>query len=157
MFEIRNVTVEGFDRMITAMRRDRGGNEASDSEWKFDEAVGGCCYEIGPEDKTVCLRAIKAGYRPFMNFIGVWAHIEAPTEWWAICSGYFIAMQGVKRKGDSVTRSVFTSYGHLRNLLENSAENVDGLYCREWDALREAVAELPESWLLLDGLGEGRA
>lgn len=156
MFEIRNIAAEGFDRAIIAMRRDRGGREASDSEWTFDAEAGGCFYEIGPKDKAECLRVIEKGYRPFMNFIGVWAHVKAPAEWWTVCSGFFIACNGVGRRGDSVTRSVFTSYGHLRNLLEIIAEDAEDW--QTWGAgLREAVEDLPESWLLLEGLEEGRA
>lgn len=162
MFEIRNSATIGFDRAMIAMRREHGGREASDSGWSevklYFEAADGkriMEYNIGPEDKAECLRQIAAGYRPFMYFVGVWAHIEAPAEWWSVYGGYFPACSDVSRTADSETRSVLTTYGHLRNLLEVDAEIIDDH--RAWAGLREAVAVLPESWMLLDGLEEGRA
>lgn len=161
MFEIRNSATMGFDRAIIAMRREHGGREASDSAWSevklYFEAADGkriMEYNIGPEDKAECLRQIAAGDRPFMHFIGVWAHIEAPAQWWAVYGGYFLAHSDVSRTGNSETRSIFTTYGHLRNLLEVDAEIIDDN--RAFDGLREAVAELPENWMLLEELG-GRA
>lgn len=163
MFEIRNCATMGFDRAMIAMRREHGGREASDSGWSevklyFDNACEQKImeYNIGPEDKAECLRRIAVADKSFMHFIGVWAHIEAPSQWWAIYGGYFCAQSDVSRTGDSETRSIFTTYGHLRNLLEVDAEIIDD-DSRAFDGLRGAISELPESWMLLDGLEEGRA
>ena len=154
MFEIRNAATSGFDRAIIAMRRERGGREVSDSEWKevhglFD-MMGIREFTIGPKDKAECMWMLKAGDYDFLKYIATWAHVEAPAEWWAAFGGYFIAQSDVVRNGATVTRSVMTNYAHLRNLMENTVENVDDW--REWAAIAKALEELPESWMLLENL-----
>lgn len=153
MFDIRNVATEGFDRAINAMRREHGGREASDSGWRpaecedFERAAE---FVIGPDDHAECLRLLKVGDYDFLKFIAVWAHIEAPAEWWAVFGGYFIAQSDVEKKGESVTRSVMTNYGHLRNLMDEHAENADDW--QSWATLINEAAKLPESWMLLENL-----
>lgn len=152
MFDIRNAATSGFDRAINAMRRGRGERAASDSYWmvgEFFTADGESWSEfaIGPDDKDECEKLIESGDRDFMKFIGVWAHIKAPAEWWAVCGGYFIAQSDAERDGESLTRSVFTTYGHLRSLTEIAAENADDW--QAWSGLCRALEVLPESWMII--------
>lgn len=153
MFEIRNIAAMGFDRAIVAMRRENGGREMSDSEWwnTCDLcSYGGREFRIGPNDTILCANLIENGDRDFMKFIGVWAHIEAPAQWWGVYGGYFTAQSDVNRKGDTLTRSVFTTYANLRNLIEVVSENSNA-----WKMQTELVKvlkELPEYWMILEGL-----
>lgn len=153
MFKIRNIAAMGFDRVIIAMRREHGGREISDSEWWSDCDMcsrGAKEFIIGHEDKTECLRLIENGDRDFLKFVGVWAHIEAPAQWWAVYGGYFIAQSDVGRKGDTLTRSIFTTYGNLRNLIEVVSEGADN-----WKMQAELIKmleELSESWMILEGM-----
>lgn len=155
MFEIRNVATGGFDRAIIAMRRENGGREASDSEWIADVDDGLCLFEIGPNDKAECECFLKAGDYEFMKYITVWAHIEAPAEWWAVYGGYFIAQSNVERDGKNVTRSVMTTYANFRNLIDAAYEVATDRSTdwRAWVALRDMARELPESWLLVSKMG----
>lgn len=157
MFEIRNIVAEGFDRAIVAMRREHGGSETGDSRWKdtgygFNEIEYE--YVIGPEDKAECSRLIQSADRDFLKFVGVWAHIEAPAQWWAVCGGYFIAQSDVIRKGGLLTRSVFTTYANMRNLVEVARESAaaNAESWKRWTALRDMLEELPESWMILEGM-----
>lgn len=153
MFKIRCIAATGFDRAIVAMRREHGGSETGDSRWKDTGCGFGAVeyeYVIGPEDKAECARLIQSGDRDFLKFVGVWAHIEAPAQWWAVYGGYFIAQSDVNRKGDTLTRSVFTTYANLRNLIEVISENSNA-----WKMQTELVKvlkELPEYWMILEGL-----
>ena len=158
MFEIRNTATSGFDRAIIAMRRENGGREVSDSEWKevhglFD-MTGIREFVIGEQDKAECIRLIKEGDCDFMKFIAVWAHIEADARWWAVYCGYFTAASVVVRRGDRVTKSVMTTYAGMRNLLEvmreSAGENEE--YLKIWAELCDKIEDLPESWMLLSGL-----
>lgn len=154
MFKIRNIAATGFDRAIVAMRREHGGRELSDSEWwNTCEhcSFGGREFIIGPGDKEECLRLIESADRDFLKFVGVWAHVEAPAQWWAVYSGYFLAHSDVIKKGDTLTRSVFTTYGHLRNLAEVAREGAtaNGEAWKTWTALRDLLEELPENWMIL--------
>lgn len=155
MIDIRNVATTGFDRAIIAMRRDHGGREVSDSEWIADADDGLCLFEIGEADRAECLHMIKRGDYDFLKYVAIWAHVEAPAEWWAVYGGYFIAQGDVVRKGANVTRSIMTTYANMRNLIETAHENATGSpeEWKAWTALRDAVEKgLPESWALLDGL-----
>lgn len=157
MFRIRCLAASGFDRAIVAMRRENGGCETSDSGWiESEDEPGAMEYAFGPGDVSACERLIDTADKDFLKFICVWAHIEAPVQWWAIYAGYFIAQGDVVRKGDKLTRSVMTTYANLRNLLEASREIAtnDQRNWETWTALRDKVeTEMPEAWLLLAGLG----
>ena len=154
MFEIRNVATTGFDRAIVAMRRERGGREVSDSEWKevcglFD-MTGIREFIIGPKDKAECMRLIRAGEAHFLKFAVLWAHIEAPAKWWSVYDGYFIAKSSVERHGDMLTRSVMTTYANLLNLIETVGESSN-----DWKMqgeLYDEAEKLPESWLILPSI-----
>lgn len=155
MFKIQNFATHGFDRAIIAMRRERGGRETSDSEWRevcglFD-MTGIREFIIGPQDKDECLRLIKLGECDFMKFIGLWAHIEADARWWSIYGGYFPAASVVVRHGDRVMKSIMTTYANMRNLMESMQEitRKGGKYWEMWAALHDAFEALPESWMIL--------
>lgn len=157
MFKIRCVATTGFDRAIVAMRREHGGREVSDSAWDcfngmFDQVIQE--FYVGSEDRAECSRLIENGDRDFLKFVGLWAHIEAPAQWWAVYGGYFIAQSDVVKKGDMLTRSVFTTYGHLRNLIEvarKTGKAWEGLG-KTWEGLGKTLGDLPESWMILEGL-----
>lgn len=117
MFDIQYIATTEFERAISAMRRENGGCEVCDSYWIYSPATGGCFYEIGEGDKAECLRLLKKGDSAFMDFIGVWAHIEAPAQWWESYGDYFIAQSNVKQHGEQMTRSIFATYGNLRRLI----------------------------------------
>ena len=153
MFKIRNIAATGFDRAIIAMRREHGGREVSDSEWFSDCdfcSMGVKEFIIGYGDKTECARLIQSGDRDFLKFVGVWAHIEAPAQWWGVYGGYFTAQSDVSRKGDTLTRSIFTTYGNLRNLIEVVSEDSNAWKMQA--ELYKMLEELPESWMILEGL-----
>lgn len=153
MFKIRCIATSGFDRAIVAMRREHGGSEAGDSRWKeTGYGFGAFEYEyvIGQEDKAECARLIASGDRDFLKFVGVWAHIEAPAQWWAVYGGYFIAQSDVIKKGDTLTRSIFTTYSNLRNLIEVISEDSNAWKMQA--ELYKVLEELPENWMILEGL-----
>lgn len=151
MFDIRNVATSGFDRAIIAMRRENGGREASDSEWKevhglFD-MTGIREFVIGPEDKKECLRLFKDGDYTFLNFAVVWLHLEADVRWWTVYGGSFIAASEVESRGDRVTKSVMTTYGRLHELMACTQPGKDEDW-NSWAALRYELEKLPESWMI---------
>lgn len=154
MIDIRNVATSGFDRAIIAMRRDHGGREASDSEWIADADDGLCLFEIGEADRAECLHMIKRGDYDFLKYVAIWAHIEAPAEWWAVYGGYFIARGHVMREDRNKTCSIMTTYANMRNLIETAHHIAvyDAKSWKAWVELRNAVEGLPESWALLGEL-----
>lgn len=152
MIELRNFATSGFDRAIIAMRRAHGGREASDSAWATrwapDWNRDGSAYEfvIGERDIEECKRSIKAGNTDFLKYVVLWAHVEAPVQWWSVYGGYFIVQSNVARNGDMLTRSVMTTYANMHNLIETLEETAEGLETK--NKLLHAVASLPECWMI---------
>ena len=85
MLKIENVEVVGWEHAIRGMRNPMNSWEKSDSDYyKFRDAFGGKCVDIGPNDYALMKNLRNAGtdHRKFMRMITVYLDITAPLYWW---------------------------------------------------------------------------
>lgn len=97
MINIDNTEVFGWEAAIRGMRNPMNSWEKSDSDWNYDcfeydfaEYRTKDEYEIGPNDKNLMMRLVKAGdeHAKFMRMIHVSMDILAPLYWWKQADTY---------------------------------------------------------------------
>ena len=100
MLKIENTEVMGWEHAIRGMRNPMNSWEKSDSDYcdelicndpnnccdyyKFRDAFGGKCFDIGPNDYQLMTQLRNAGtdHRKFMRMMTVYLDITAPLYWW---------------------------------------------------------------------------
>lgn len=87
--EIEILEVAGFPQAIGAMRLPMKSGEKSDSYFEYSDSdimgdLGDCWYEIGPKDRILSMKLVKAGssHRKHLRLIDAWIEIQAPLYWW---------------------------------------------------------------------------
>ena len=92
MIKIEHTQVFGWESAIRGMRNPMNSWAKSDSGWNgaFDEYNGNPEWKIGPNDKNLMMRLVKAGdeHAKFMRMIHVSMDILAPLYWWKQADTY---------------------------------------------------------------------
>lgn len=140
MLRIDNIDCWGFEHAIRGMRNPMNSWEKSDS-YIDDNGI----FNLGKEDKQLCVRLIKAGpeHRKFLRQIFVSADITGPLYWWKEFDTYKI---GTTANSTSTMHKIHAkpfvvedfSFGYFEGIEDDVINNIIDTLNRYRDKYLEA-------------------